>query len=230
VAIGDCRYVGKRWIAARWQGTPPHEDYENALRVLASIPENGPQRGELLEQLARAHQRLGAYFTRVDVSRALPHHDAALRALEQKSAMEPLSAVARRNVADQLVMRATAQVALGDLKGAVEGTHRAATVLRELAAADTTNIEAQHDLAFAYETEGSAHASASNWSEAERAFLSAIAIRQHLADRDPANHEDQRGLASLYGSLGELRRKAGDEAAAAKYEERSKELRAKLGL
>jgi eukaryotic-like serine/threonine-protein kinase len=230
VAVGDCRYIGRRWIATRWRGTPPHDDYENALRVLAAIPENGAHRGELLEQRARAHQRLGGYYTRLDVSRALAHHDAALLALEQKSAMEPLSGVARRHAADQLVMRATAQVVLNDLAGAVAGTRRAATILRELAAADPTNSEAQHDLAFAYETEGSAHFRAGSWNEAEQAYRSALDIRQRLAELDPANHEDQRGLSALYGSLSVLRGKAGDHDAAARYEARAKELRAKLRL
>lgn len=230
VAVGDCRYIGKRWIAARWRSTEPHEGYENALRVLAALPENGPHRGELLEQRARAHQRLGGYYTKMDVSRALAHHDAALEALELKSAMEPLSAVARRNAADQLVMRATAQVALKDLAGAVAGTRRAAEILRELAAADPTNSEAQHDLAFAYETEGSAHYRGEEWEEAERAYRSALDIRQRLAELDPANLEDQRGLVSLNSSLSILRRKAGDLEAAKRYEARAKELRAKLRL
>jgi tetratricopeptide (TPR) repeat protein len=230
VAIGDCRYVGAKWIHPRWRDTPPHDDYENALRVLSSVPSNGPHRGELLEQLARAHQRLGGYFTREDRSRALAHHDAALNALEQRSAMEPLSGVAKRNVADQIVMKATAQIALGDIEGAIQGTHRAAKVFSDLAAADPTNSEAQHDLAFAYETEAGAHSRASQWGDAERAWLRALAIRQRLAQLDPADREDQRGLYVIYGGLASARKNAGDLAAAANYEAQSKAWRAKLGL
>jgi eukaryotic-like serine/threonine-protein kinase len=230
VAIGDCRYIGEVWIRPRWRGTPPHDDYENALRVLGSVPPNGPHRGELLEQLARAHQRLGGYFTRMDISRALAHHDAALHALEQRSAMEPLSAVAKRNATDQLVMKAIAQIGLGDTAGAIENTQRAAKVFGELAAADPTNSEAQHDLAFAYETEANARLRASQWAEAERAYRRALAIRQRLAQLDPANREDQRGLYAIYGGLASTLRKGGDAEGAARYEALSKALRAKLGL
>ena len=230
VAVGDCRYVGERWIHPRWRGTQPYADYENALRVLASVPPNGTHRGELLEQLARAHQRLGGYLTKIDVPRALVHHDAALHALEERSAMEPTSAVARRNATDQLVMKATAQVALGDTEGAVEGTRRAARIFRELADADPTNTEAQHDLAFAYETEASAHNHAKRFPEAERAYRSALAIRQRLAERDPADHEDLRGLSVIYAGLSSIRRQLGDSAGAARYEAQAKQLRAKLRL
>jgi tetratricopeptide (TPR) repeat protein len=230
VAVGDCRYVGGRWIHPRWRGTKPYEDYENALRVLASVPPNGTHRGELLEQLARAHQRLGGYLTKIDVPRALVHHDAALHALEERSAMELTSAVARRNATDQLVMKATAQVALGDTEGAVEGTRRAARIFRELADADPTNTEAQHDLAFAYETEASAHNHAGRFPEAERAYRSALTIRQRLAERDPADHEDLRGLSVIYGGLSSIRRQLGDSAGAARYEAQAKQLRAKLRL
>ncbi|HKR65679.1 MAG TPA: tetratricopeptide repeat-containing protein kinase family protein, partial [Thermoanaerobaculia bacterium] len=230
VAIGDCRYIGKRQIHPRWRGTRPDADYGNALRVLASVPASGPHRGELLDQLARAHQRLGGYFTREDRSRALAHHDAALDALEQRSAMEPASAVAKRNATDQLVMKATAQVALGDFEGAIAATQRAAAVFRELAAADPTNLEAQHDLAFAYETEGSAQTKAERWPEAERAYREALAIRERLAARDHLNREDQRGLAMIYASLSSIRRARGDIAAAAQFETQAQELRAKLKL
>ncbi len=230
VAVGDCRYIGHDRIHPRWRGIPPHDDYENALRVLSSVPLTGPHRGEMLEQLARAHQRLGGYFTRMDVSRALAHHDAALQALEQRSAMEPLSAVAKRNATDQLVMKATAQIALNDSAGAIASTQCAAKVFRELAEADPTNSEAQHDLAFAYETEASAQSRAGHWAESEYAYRSALAIRQRLAQLDPANREDQRGLYVIYSGLASILRKGGNVEGAARYEAQAKGLRAKLGL
>jgi tetratricopeptide (TPR) repeat protein len=233
VAIGDCRYIGNRWIHPRWRGTPPHHDYETALRLLATIPANGPHRGELLEQLARANQRLGGYFTNpklIEGTRALAHHDAALHALEQRSALDPLSAVAKRNAADQLVMKATLQIRLGNAQGAVEATERAARVLTELAAADPTNTEAQHDLAFAHETAAAAHVALSRWSEAKAAYERALEIRRALLARDPANREDLRGIFGICSGLARVHARLGDAETSARYRAEADGIRKELRL
>ena len=49
-----------------------------------------------------------------------------------------------------MVMKATAQNMMKDGAGALASTERALELLRELAAADPKNVEAQKDLAFAY--------------------------------------------------------------------------------
>ncbi len=167
VAIGDDRYIGKL-------GGSPREAYESSLRVLERVPRDAANRSELLLETGRAHQHLGGMFTGVrykDMKAALVHHEAALRALEERSRLHPTDAVARRNFADQLVMRATAQNAIKDGAGALEGTTRALAVLSELAAADPKNVEAQHDLAFGYEQMGMAltHLSDSTRRNARRA-------------------------------------------------------------
>ncbi len=233
VAIGDCRYVGNRWIDPKWRGTEPHHDYETALEVLATISPNGPHRGELLEQLARAHQRLGGYYTNPKLlagTRALAHHDAALRALQQRSALAPLSAVAKRHVADQLVMKATLQTRLGDANGAIEGTQRAAKVLTELAVADPTNTEAQHDLAFAHETEATAHVALSQWNEAKLAFERALVIRRALLARDPANREDLRGIYGICSGLAKVHEQLGEPDAASRHRAEAERHRKELQL
>jgi hypothetical protein len=80
----------------------------------------------------------------------LLHHQAAERALEARAPLDPNDAVAKRNFADQLVMTATLQNSVQDGAGALAGTARALPILHALAEADPDNVEAQHDLAFAY--------------------------------------------------------------------------------
>jgi len=227
VAIGDDRYVGDRRIPrSMLQGTPK-DAYEVALRILGRIPRDGPHRSELLMETGRAHQHLGGLFTGVayrDFRGALVHHEAALRALEERASLDPSDAVARRNVADQLVMRATAQNAIRDGAGALEGTTRALAVMKDLAAADPKNVEAQHDLAFVYEQMGIASLHLKRWDDAERATREAIAIRERLVAADAGNREDRRGLGSLYGVLSTIHRKRGDIAAADRYTAKSKEI------
>jgi len=47
--------------------------------------------------------------------------------------LAPNDATARRNYADQLVMKATAQNTVGDVEGVIAGTQRALPILDELA-------------------------------------------------------------------------------------------------
>ena len=102
--------------------------------------------------------------------------------------------MARRNYADQFAMKATAQNAARDGMGALESTARALDVFRELAAGDPDNVEAQHDLAFAYGERGIAFMSLKRYDEAEAALREAIAIRERLIVADPENQEDRRDL------------------------------------
>jgi tetratricopeptide (TPR) repeat protein len=227
VAIGDDRYIGDRQIPPSLRQGSPREAYETALRILETLPRQGPHRSELLMETGRAHQHLGGLFTGVryhDMNAALRHHEAALRALEERSRLAPSDAVARRNVADQLVMRATAQNRIKDGAGALDGTARALVILKELAASDPKNIEAQHDLAFAYEQLGIACMHLQRWDEAERATRDAIAIRDRLVAADAGNREDRRGLSVLYSSLSAIREGRGDRDGAERYKAKAAEI------
>ena len=218
VAVGDDRYIGK-------MGGSPREAYESALRVLQRVPRDATNRSELLMETGRAHQHLGGMFTGMlykDMNAALVHHEAALRALEERSRLNPADAVARRNFADQLVMRATAQNAIKDGAGALEGTTRALAMLKDLADADPKNVEAQHDLAFGYEQMGIALTHLARFDEAERATRDAIAIRERLVAADPGNREDRRGLVVLYGSLAHIYKQRGQLEEGERYAEKSR--------
>ena len=91
-------------------------------------------------------------------------------------------------------MKATAQNRSGDWEGALESTAQALAMFKPLAAADPDNVEAQHDLAFAYAERGIAFMSLKRYEEAEAAFKEAIAIRERLIVADPENQEDRRDL------------------------------------
>jgi tetratricopeptide (TPR) repeat protein len=216
VAVGDSRYVGNI------EPTLVRPSYENAVRILAGVQPTAANRRDLLTETGRVHQRLGGYFTGAfehDPARALQHHHAAEKVLEERAALDPQDAVARRNLADQLVMTATLQNQIGDGAGALAGTTRALTVLRSLAAADPENVEAQHDLAFAYAQHARANALQEHWRDATDAIDAAAAIHTHLIQRDPTNREERRDIASFYGTASKLYGDQGDLARSAKFAE-----------
>jgi tetratricopeptide (TPR) repeat protein len=219
VAIADSRYQG---------GIRPEmvrSAYENAARILGEVQPSAANRKDLLTETGRVHQRLGAYFTGAvehDPARALQHHRAAEEALLERAALDPHDAVAKRNLADQLVMTATLQNSIGDGAGALAGTTRAVAVLRELAAADADNIEAQHDLAFAYTQLARADAQLHHWPDTAAAIDAANAIHTHLIQRDPTNREEHRDIASFYGIVSQLYAQQGDVAKSAKFAEMGK--------
>ncbi|HUR82489.1 MAG TPA: serine/threonine-protein kinase [Thermoanaerobaculia bacterium] len=192
-AIGDCRYIG--------QHSPTAEQaYEAALAVLAKLPHSP----DALMESGRAHQRLGGFYSGImlrDWRKAIAHHDAALRALGERSALAPADTMARRNWADQIVMKATAQNMMGDAAGALDSTTRALVILRELAAADPKNTEAQKDLAFAYGEQGAALRKLGREAEARDAFLGAVAIYERRVAADPASEEDRRDLQKMRAAL-----------------------------
>ena len=200
-AIGDCLYIGRHEKTAQ-------QAYESALAVVARLPRSP----DALMESGRAHQRLGGFHSGVmarDWPKAIAHHDAALRALEERSALAPGDAVARRNWADQIVMKATAQNLMGDAAGALESTGRALTILRELAAADPKNVEAQKDLAFAYGEQGTALSRLGRDDEARAAYASAIEIHERRLATDPASEEDRRDLEKLRRLLSNVGKRRG---------------------
>jgi tetratricopeptide (TPR) repeat protein len=206
-AIGDCRYVGEPYEPKpRMRGTA-QQAYESALATLMKMPPAPELRREVLRELGRAHQRLGGFFsgTQVrDLPRAIRHHEAALRALGDRLALDPADAVARRNYADQFGMKATAHNAMKDGAPALDATNRALTILHELAAADPKNTEAQHDLAFVYGEQGLAFMHLRRLDDAERAFGEAIRIRERLIAADPSNLEERRDLRRIEMFLREV--------------------------
>jgi len=208
-AIGDCIYIGDKTLPREMVHNTPRQAYEAALAIIARVP-HGPHDRDVLRERARAHQRLGGYHSGTwdrDLQLAIRHHDAALQALEERAKLDPSDAVARRNWADQFVMKATAQNLLKDGEGALASTRRALEMLTPLAAADPKNVEAQHDLAFAYGEQASAFRNLQRYDEAEAMYTKAIAIYQRLLEDDPSNAEDRRDLKRLAGVVEEMRKK-----------------------
>lgn len=203
-AIGDSRYIGQFEGKRR-----ARQDYEAALAVLARIPEHAKAHRDALMERGRAHQRLGGYFTGVgehDLAAAIRNHDAALQALRKRAALDPGDAMAKRNYADQFVMKATAQTVAGDALGAIASIEQGVVVLRELAAADPKNVEAQHDLAFAYAEEGRALFQLRRYDEAAAVLQRAAEIHERRLKDDPHSAEDQRDLNRVNAMLADLRK------------------------
>jgi tetratricopeptide (TPR) repeat protein len=216
VGIGDSVYQGNI--------REPLTAYSTALAILSRIPPTGAHKNRLLVELGRTHQRLGGYFTGPrarNPERALDHHRAAEKALEERAAMDPNDAVARRNYADQLVMTATLQNTVGDDAGVLAGTAKALVILRALAAADAENMEAQRDLAFALEQ----RARAQDERDSYASYDEALEIRQRIVARDPGNREDLRGITGTYGGLARVCR---DPVRAARYAAAAKSAKEKM--
>ncbi|MEA2570169.1 MAG: eukaryotic-like serine/threonine-protein kinase [Acidobacteriota bacterium] len=227
VAIGDSIYLSGALTPAHADGVAPRGAYESALKILAKIAPNGPHRRDLLKEIARANQRLGGWYTRGALrspEQSLAHHNASLAALQERAALAPQDGVARRDVADQLVMTATLYNSISDGRRALDATTEALVTLRELAAADPNNIEAEHDLAFAYEQQASALLTLDRWNEAQQSFDQALAIRRKLVEADPGNREDQRGIAGLYGMLAGMHERRGDLSEAKRWTEKTNEI------
>jgi tetratricopeptide (TPR) repeat protein len=225
VAIADSRYIGKI------QSVSVRAAYENAVHILERIPVTPENRKDLLTETGRVHQRLGGYFTGVienDPVRALQHHAAAEKVLEERAALDPHDAVAKRNFADQLVMTATLQNSIKDGAGALASTSRALPILRDLATADADNIEAQHDLSFAYTQMARADMQLQRWEDAASSFDAALSIHTRLIQRDPNNREDRRDIASLHGLMSNLYKARGDQANAEKFARMGREERDRL--
>ncbi|HEX7153930.1 MAG TPA: serine/threonine-protein kinase [Thermoanaerobaculia bacterium] len=227
ISIGDCRYIGDEKIPQQWRQWSGQEAYEHGLRVLEALPRQGDHRVGMLENLARGHQRLGGMFSNRGLiptvgDRSVRHHDAALRALAETVQLDPSSATARRNYADQFVMKATAQVALQDGEGALAGARRGLEELERLRAGDPKNVELLHDTAFALQTMGEAYVVLQRWNEAEDAYGRALAIFESLSSNDATNRESIRGEARTHSLIATMYRTRGNAAKAAEAAERSK--------
>jgi eukaryotic-like serine/threonine-protein kinase len=205
-AIGDCRYVGASVIPKSMILGSAEQAYQTALATLRDAKPPAELRRAVLQEVGRANQRLGGFYSGGgrDLPRALRHHDAALRALGERAALDPSDSVARRNYADQFAMKATAQNRSGDWNGAIESTTQALATFKTLAAGDPDNVEAQHDLAFAYGERGIALNSLKRYDEAKASLREAIAIRERLIVADPENQEDRRDLRRVQTMLFEV--------------------------
>lgn len=206
-AIGDCRYIGRGTIPSSMMRGTERQAYESALAVLARVESNEAIHREVLQEIGRAHQRLGGFYTgpAADQRLALFHHEAALHALEERARMTPDDAVAQRNFADQYVMTATAHNRFGNGAGALAAIDHALAVFVALADADPRNVEAQHDLAFAWSERGVALLLLARFDESEASLLRAVEIRRRLIAADPDNLEDRRDLKLVEGHLARLR-------------------------
>jgi tetratricopeptide (TPR) repeat protein len=232
IAIGDAAYIGVKQMPKQWQLSPV-QAYEASLKAVERVPAAGALRGERLDALARGNARLGGLYSNADFvdpldrGRCIRYHEAALKALRERVALEPSSATARRNVADQEVMTATAQLFVGDSAGALSHTGGALGELRPLAASDPTNVEARHDLAFALSIQGRALLNLRDAARARASYEEALQILTKLVT-DASNKESRRDLIGVYGGLSQACEAAGDAACVARSRAELKRVRTQV--
>jgi tetratricopeptide (TPR) repeat protein len=224
IGIADCIYLSSGLLPVVRRSSTAVGTYEHAEQLVDRIHPDAAHRRDWLAEVARVHQRLGGYYThgkQQNAATGLAHHEIARRALEERMRLDPDDSIARRGYADHLVMIAVLQNQTGDPAGALAGTLQAQKVFTELAAADATNVEAQHDLAFLYEQQGYALGQLGRYDEAENALERGLAIRQRLVAANPRNREDLLGVSSFYGYLADIYAARGDHAREREYRERS---------
>jgi eukaryotic-like serine/threonine-protein kinase len=92
---------------------------------------------------------------------------------------------------------------LGDTAGAMQSYRKAETILEQLSAANSSDINVQLDLSRAYENIGNLLASSLKGTEAVTCQKKALAIRQTLLSGDPSSNDYNRLLSTSYLYLGD---------------------------
>ncbi len=182
-------------------GSPGGLDLQHqALALAAALPSAVRARTEAIRLVAIIEQRIGLYLTsHGDVRQALAHHHASLAAFEDQLRRRPGSPGARRDYADQLVMKAETQARAGDRAGALADCDRGIALFNQLLAADPSNIEARRDLGYAWYARAAA-ASIGGPPDCVGVRTAASIFDQLLQSAGP-NKEDQDASTALHSRL-----------------------------
>ncbi len=185
----------------------PLDIYYRAEEILESLHRTLPSDAEVTRQLAQVYQRIGnfrRYAPQKDLIQSLEFHRRSLELREWLAVEHPESAQARRDVADELLMRSYALREASDLISAQADCERAVTMFETLTGADPTNIELQHDLAFAYAALSAACKDRNNLPSAIQASRRSVLILEKLVAADPTNVENERDLRTGRALLAEV--------------------------
>ncbi len=184
--------------------------HRRAGEMLEALHIATPTDDEVTRQLAQVYQRIGnliRYAPNQDLPQSLEYHRRSLALRETLAATHPESAQARRDVADELLMRSYALRQAADFVSAQADCERAVTMFESLSGADPTNMELRHDLAFAHSALAGAQEDRNNIAAATQARRRSVAILEKLVSADPSNFENVKDLKG--GRLG-LARILGD--------------------
>jgi non-specific serine/threonine protein kinase/serine/threonine-protein kinase len=173
------------------------EVQRKALEIRGALSKENPSDLQARRDLAQAYSRVGFRFNGLASSTAeasylrqsLEHHQRALAIREEIAKADPENAYDRRNLADEYMILADAQVGNGDAGGALGGYRRAVAIFESLLSADTSNKEALLDASFAYYKLANALAKTGDAAAARENELDALRVSRRLLAADPANQE-----------------------------------------
>ncbi len=186
------------------------QSYQRIGIVMLAMYDNAGKSASGLKQLVRIttktpYQISGAEYLPL----ALESHDKSLAIRKALYIAQPLSAQARRDLADEYVMRGDAQVRSADFHGALEGYRQALPIFESLLAADPANTEARRDLALAYQSICLPLAELGDPAAALDDYRKSARLFEAMFKDDPTNDEDWNFLIQGYQRAGDLLEKMG---------------------
>jgi len=177
---------------------------------------------EIRRAVAQAHTRVGFRLAELstwtgdkeDSRQWMENEQAALVIRKELADADPTNALDRRNLADQLMLTANAQVENGEMAAALNGYRSSLDIFKGLSSADLRNSEASRGLSFVYFHLAQANGRAGDSRAARAGYQEVIAIDRELLAHDPMNEEDLQMLAGTYSAMAQLSEKMGDLAGA----------------
>jgi tetratricopeptide (TPR) repeat protein len=158
----------------------------------------------------------------------LEHDRAALAITRALVAANRTNAIDRRNLADELMATANAQIENKDMAGALSGYNESLELFKALADADPTNSEAQRDLSFIYLRLAALSAQMGKAAAAREHYEHAVGITQQLLAQDPSDEEGLATAGSIYVALSKLAEDSGDLETAIENRKREIEVRGRM--
>jgi serine/threonine protein kinase len=194
------------------------EDQLHTLELREALAREDPSDPEIRRGIAQAHTRVGFRFNKIAqesrdkkyLQQWLEQDQASLAIRKELAAANPTNAVDRRNLADQLMLTANAQLENGDNAGALAGYHQSLDVFKTLSAADASNTEALRDLSFICFRLAVACLRVGDMRAARENYERVLEVDRRLLSEDPNNEEDLATVGAVYRELSRQSEKEGN--------------------
>jgi eukaryotic-like serine/threonine-protein kinase len=207
--VGDAQQVG--CIDADC-GRKALASQREALEIRQTLAHADATNSDLLRDVAQASTRVGfrlSYLGKLTKDeqyfrQALESQRHSLSIRERLAADNPINATDRRNVADEYMLYADAQLQSGDTAGAFANYRRSLEMFKALRSADPYNNEAERDLCNIYLKLAGAWKQTRKKSAAIENYRLAAGITQQLLSSDPNSEEDLQVMSAIDQSLTEI--------------------------
>jgi non-specific serine/threonine protein kinase/serine/threonine-protein kinase len=194
------------------------EVQRRGLDILLDLSRENPGDLQLRRDIANMYVRIGfrlrdialTSYDRTTLPQALASQQKAMQIRREIAAADPANSRDRRNVADQHMLLADAQAAVGDLAASIAGYRKSMAMFEVLSAADPLNAEARRDLGFSQMKLAEALAHTGDTAGALRSYHAALQSVTKLLAEDPASAEDRQDLAKVYRESAEAEESTGD--------------------